>query len=129
GGCTGLHPADAEKRKADVGAHDQLRAARLGDRRSRLSLSAPPSRNRTALAGNARWPDRGLERARTLPARARELLDQLLRTGGKNGSAPGSGRARAWSARGVAFARRYVPVQDWGHEARRPDPQPAPGLG
>ena len=30
-----LHAAHAEDRQADVGAHDQLRAARLGDRRER----------------------------------------------------------------------------------------------
>ena len=43
----GLHAAHAEDRQADVGAHDQLRAARLGHRRD------------AAIATSRRHPETG----------------------------------------------------------------------
>src|SRR5213594_2196369 len=63
-----LYPAPAEDRETDVGAHQQLRTARLGDRRSRLSLSAPASRKRTSVAADAADRARSLAGARRLPA-------------------------------------------------------------
>src|SRR5262252_3843218 len=42
---TALPAAHAEDRQADVGADEQLRPARMGDRRGRLPLSAEPPGN------------------------------------------------------------------------------------
>ena len=57
-----LSPANAQERPPALGAHDQLRPARLDDRRARLSLSADPSGDRRAMAADPAipfrvWPD------------------------------------------------------------------------
>ena len=50
-----LHPHHAALGQADVGAHDQLRAARLGDRQgARLSLSGDASRRRASPGRRSR---------------------------------------------------------------------------
>ena len=53
-GRAALHSAHAEIRRADAGADDQFRPARLGDRQGAgLSLPGDASRHRPAVAGDA----------------------------------------------------------------------------
>src|SRR5262249_46434108 len=74
-----LHAAHAKKRKADVGAHDQLRRARLDNGRARLSLPASSSRYRSPVATDSRHRACGVADTGALSASAGGLPDQCLR--------------------------------------------------
>src|SRR5947199_7658957 len=78
GSGTALSATHAEEWQTVVGAHEQLRTARLGDGRGGLSLSADPSGNRQAVAGDSAGAPDGVARARRQRARAGMLPHQSL---------------------------------------------------
>ena len=80
--------------------HDQLRPARLGDRRGRLPLPGDPSRHRRAVASDPRPAARRVAGSGLLSAPAGGVPDQLLR-----------GARRAWAC--TRTATRRISPRPW----------------
>ena len=102
---TALHASHAQERQADVGADDQLRPARLDDRRGRLPLPADPSLHRRAVAADPGLSAPGVDgvcraiRLRRRPAWSTSMAPMpawaCIRTAMKKTSPPRSSRCRS----------------------------------
>ena len=80
-----LHAAHAAERPADVGAHDQLRSARLDDRRAGLSLPGDPPGDRRPVAANSRPPDGGVADLAGYPPPPQACLVNFYGSGARMG--------------------------------------------
>ena len=124
-----VSPAHAAHRQAVFGLDEQLRPARLGLGRSRLSLSADPSGDRTPVAGDAAEAPRRLRSDRPRRAAAGGLPHQCLRLRRADGPAPGPRRRGTLRPRRLAIARRYGAVPGRRASTQRADPLLPPRLG
>ena len=112
------HAADGQ---ALLGAHEQLRLARLGVGRGGLPISADASRNRAGLAAHSGAAPRGLGEARSWGAPAGGLPHQFLRRQGEDGVAPGPRRTGPFRAGRLPVARRHGAVPPRRAQEKRPD--------
>src|SRR5262249_29526480 len=108
GGGAVVHAAHAKVWPANVGRDVELRPTGLDFGRARLSLPEPPSSHRPALARHPEPAVAVVGRVCALSARARSLLDQLLRCERENGAASGSRRGRFLGAGRLAVTWRLL---------------------
>jgi len=124
-----IHAGDAAHGQGVLGAHVELRSARLGGGSRRLPLSADPPGDGAALAGDS--GERAGRVARPLPRRpgAGSLPHQLLRRGRAHGTASGSRRSPLRRAGAVDLAGGNGRVSPRRPHAAGADAQFPPRVG
>jgi hypothetical protein len=128
-GGAAVSPAHAAHRQGLFGEDEQLRPARLGVGRGRLSLSADPPQHRTPVAGDAGAAPHGLGDDRPRRAAARGLPHQSLRYERAHGPAPGPRRGGPRRPSRFAVARGHGAFPRRRPRAGRGDPFLPPRLG